>query len=336
MKTQAIEDAAAGISPAWHSLTIAEAAARLRTSPDGLASEEARRRLGEAGPNELLAAPPVSPWSLLAAQFRNVLIVILLVATALSAFLGHTVEAIAITVIVLFAVLLGFVQEYRAERAIEALRRMAAPGARVLRDGVEAEVPAREVVPGDVLLLATGDRIAADARLIEAVNLQVQEAALTGESVPVEKRSEALDSADLAIGDRRNMVYAGTAATYGRGRAMVVATGMASEFGRIAGMLETVETGRTASFPSKASASSWRPSTIIRCTSRCATCCARPRSPPTRRSSGARRRTAGRSAVTRPRPRWWWPPPRPACTSPSSSSASRAATRFRSPPRRNG
>jgi Ca2+-transporting ATPase len=234
MKTQAIEDADAGISPAWHSLTVAEAAARLRTSPDGLASEEARRRLGESGPNELLAA-----------QFRNVLIVILLVATALSAFLGHAVEAIAITVIVLFAVLLGFVQEYRAERAIEALRRMAAPGARVLRDGVEAEVPAREVVPGDVLLLATGDRIAADARLIEAINLQVQEAALTGESVPVEKRTEALEGADLAIGDRRNMVYAGTAATYGRGRAMVVATGMASEFGRIARMLETVETGRT-------------------------------------------------------------------------------------------
>jgi Ca2+-transporting ATPase len=245
MNTQAIRDTAAGTAPAWHTLSVGEAAARLRVSTEGLTAGEALRRLAEYGPNELQAAERISPWALLAAQLKNVLIVILLVATALSAFLGHAVEAIAITVIVLFAVLLGFVQEYRAERAIEALKQMAAPGATVLRDGREAKVPAREVVPGDVLLLATGDRIAADARLIEAINLQVQEAALTGESVAVEKRSAALPGGDLAIGDRRNMVYAGTSATYGRGRAMVVATGMATEFGRIARMLETVETGRT-------------------------------------------------------------------------------------------
>jgi P-type Ca2+ transporter type 2C len=245
MDSQASPVTAAGHGPAWHTLSVAETASRLHCSAAGLTSEQARRRLAESGPNELQAAGQISPWALLAAQFRNVLIVILLVATALSAFLGHAVEAIAITVIVLFAVLLGFVQEYRAERAIEALKQMAAPGATVLRDGRETEVPAREVVPGDVLLLATGDRIAADGRLIEAVNLQLQEAALTGESVAVEKRSEALDGADLAVGDRRNMVYAGTAATYGRGRALVVATGMATEFGRIARMLETVETGRT-------------------------------------------------------------------------------------------
>ena len=237
--------AAAGAAPAWHTLQVAQAGELLRSSPKGLSSEQAQQRLAEYGPNELQAARRISPWALLAAQFRNVLIIILLVATALSAFLGHAVESAVITVIVLFAVLLGFVQEYRAERAIEALRRMAAPGATVLRDGVETEVAAREVVPGDVLLIATGDRIAADARLIEAVNLQVQEAALTGESVAVEKRTEALEATDLAIGDRRNMVYAGTAATYGRGRAMVVATGMATEFGRIARLLETVETGRT-------------------------------------------------------------------------------------------
>ncbi len=236
---------AASAAPAWHSLSAAEAGERLRSSPRGLSAEEARRRLAESGPNELQTAPPISPWALLAAQFRNVLIIILLLATVLSAFLGHAVEAIAITVIVLFAVLLGFVQEYRAERAIEALRRMAAPDASVLRGGEEIEVDARDVVPGDVLLLATGDRIAADARLIESVNLQLQEAALTGESLPVEKRTEAIAGAELAIGDRRNMVYAGTAATYGRGRAMVVATGMSTEFGRIARMLETVETGRT-------------------------------------------------------------------------------------------
>jgi Ca2+-transporting ATPase len=236
---------AAEPAPAWHTLSAADVAARLRSSPSGLDPEEAGRRLAESGPNELQAARRLSPWTLLAAQFRNVLIIILLVATALSAFLGHAVESVVITVIVLFAVLLGFVQEYRAERAIEALRRMAAPGATVIRAGNEIEVAARDVVPGDVLLLRTGDRIAADARLIEAVNLQVQEAALTGESVPVEKRTEAVAGADLAIGDRRNMVYAGTAATYGRGQGLVVATGMATEFGRIARMLETVETSRT-------------------------------------------------------------------------------------------
>jgi Ca2+-transporting ATPase len=245
MNSKATQAPGAGGAPAWHTLSVADASARLRSSVRGLAVDDARQRLSESGPNELQAAQRISPWALLAAQFKNVLIIILLVATVLSAFLGHTVEAVAITVIVLFAVLLGFVQEYRAERAIEALRQMAAPGATVLRDGQETEVDAREVVPGDVLLLRTGDRIAADARLIEAVNLQVQEAALTGESVPVEKRTDALAGADLAIGDRRNMVYAGTAATYGRGRAMVVATGMATEFGRIAQMLETVETGRT-------------------------------------------------------------------------------------------
>jgi Ca2+-transporting ATPase len=234
-----------GAAPAWHTLPAEEVIDRLRSSPGGLTADEARQRLAEHGPNELQETQRISPWTLLAAQFRNVLIVILLVATALSAFLGHTVEAIAITVIVLFAVLLGFVQEYRAERAIEALRKMAAPLATVLRDGRETEVAAREVVPGDVLLLHTGDLIAADARLVEAVNLQAQEAALTGESVPVGKCVEALAGADLSIGDRRNVVYAGTAATYGRGRAIVVGTGMQTEFGRIARMLETVETGRT-------------------------------------------------------------------------------------------
>ncbi len=237
--------AAGSAPPAWHTHTAADIAARLHASDSGLTAADAGQRLDQYGPNELQAKHRVSPWALLAAQFKNVLIVILLVATALSAFLGHAVEAVAITVIVLFAVLLGFIQEFRAERAIEALRQMAAPQATVLRDGQEIQVAAREVVPGDVLILHTGDRVAADGRLIEAVNLQVQEAALTGESLPVEKRTEPIAEADIALGDRRNMVYAGTAATYGRGRAMVVATGMATEFGRIAQLLETVETGRT-------------------------------------------------------------------------------------------
>ncbi len=238
-----VVDAASAAS--WHALSVEESFARLNSVPRGLTADEAARRLAELGPNELQAAGRVSAWSILLEQFKNVLIIILLLATALSAFLGHGVEAIAITVIVLFAVVLGFVQEYRAERAIEALREMAAPAATVIRDGRERRVPARELVPGDLILLATGDKVPADVRLVEAVNLQTVEAALTGESAPVEKHTHALEDTQLPTGDRKNMAYAGTAVTYGRGRAVVVATGMATEFGKIARMLEEVETSRT-------------------------------------------------------------------------------------------
>ncbi len=208
----------------WHTLTVEETFKRLNSSPNGLTAAEAARRLEQFGPNEVQSAGRISALSILLEQFKNVLIVILLLATALSAFLGHGVEAIAITVIVLFAVLLGFIQEYRAERAIEALREMAAPAATVIREGRENRVPARDLVPGDVILLATGDRVPADARLIESVNLQTVEAPLTGESAPVEKHADPLGE-DLPTADRKNIAFAGTAATYGRGRAVVVATG---------------------------------------------------------------------------------------------------------------
>ena len=160
-----------------------------RATPEGLTKDEAVRRLAEHGLNELTSSHRVSPWKLLFEQFKNVLIIILLVAIVLSALLDHGVEAIAIAVIVLFSVILGFVQEYRAEKAIEALKQMAAPTATALRDGEETEVAARDLVPGDVILLRAGDRIPADARLIEAINLQVEEAVLTGESLPVEKHT---------------------------------------------------------------------------------------------------------------------------------------------------
>jgi Ca2+-transporting ATPase len=229
----------------WHQLEAEKVLEQLETSSDGLSREEAVRRLAEYGPNELQAARRISPWAILLAQFKNILIIILLVATALSAFLGHELEAVAIAVIVLFAVVLGFVQEWRAERAIEALKQMAAPNATVLRDGKEDEIPARDLVPGDIIQLRAGDKVPADARLLQAVNLQTEEATLTGESTPVEKGTDPLDASEPALGDRRNMAWAGTAATYGRGRAVVVATGMGTEFGKIAKMLEMVETGRT-------------------------------------------------------------------------------------------
>lgn len=229
----------------WHTFTVDEAFRQIESQPGGLTNANAEDRLKQYGANELKAAHRVSAWEILLEQFKNVLILILLGATTISLFLGHGVESIVIAIIVLFAVVLGFVQEFRAERAIEALRKMAAPTATVLRDGNEVKIPARDLVPGDVILLHTGDRIPADARLIESVNLQIEEAALTGESVPVEKHIKSLENEDLTVGDRKNMIYAGTAVTYGRGRALVSATAMQTEFGKIAQMLQDVETGRT-------------------------------------------------------------------------------------------
>lgn len=235
----------AGTDRRWHTSSVECNLKNLNSSNKGLSDDEAARRLIKYGPNELQASRSISPWQILFEQFKNRLIIILLIATALSAFLGHGVEAAAIIIIVLFAIILGFAQEYRAERAIESLREMAAPLATVIREGAERKVPARELVPGDVLLLASGDKVPADVRLIEAINLHIEEAALTGESVPAEKQTAALGDGELEVGDRTNMAYAGTSVTYGRGKAVVVATGMMTEVGKIARMLESVETVRT-------------------------------------------------------------------------------------------
>ena len=230
----------------WHRLDVAEVLAELKSDAGaGLTREEAGERLRTYGPNELQASGRVSALSILLGQFKNVLILILIVAIILSAFLGHSIEAIAISVIVLFAILLGFIQEFRAERALEALKRMAAPAASVIRDGKETEIPARDLVPGDIILLRAGDRVPADCRLAEAVNMQVEEAPLTGESVPVEKFTRPVPEEDVPVGDRKNMAHAGTVVTYGRGRGIVIATGMQTEFGKIAQMLQAVEVGKT-------------------------------------------------------------------------------------------
>jgi P-type Ca2+ transporter type 2C len=229
----------------WHTSALADVYRALAADEVGLTADEAQRRLTEHGPNELVSSAGRPAWYALADQFKNVLVVILLVATVLSGVMGHTLEAAVIAVIVLFAVLLGFVQEYRAERALEALREMAAPLAHVLRGGVETQLPARELVPGDTVLLRAGDRVPGDVRVAEAVNLAIDEAALTGESLAVEKTVDALPDAELAVADRRNMAYAGTLVTRGRGQGVVVATGMDTEFGRITGLVHSVETGRT-------------------------------------------------------------------------------------------
>jgi len=232
------------VSQAWHSLHIPEVFIALDSRREGLSQEEANRRLAQFGRNELAEKKKISPWFIFLEQFKNFLIIILLIAVALSAFLGEIADAIVIFVIVIFAAGLSFIQEYRAERAMEALKRMAAPTASVLRDGNEVEVSATDLVPGDVIFIRTGDKIPADARLIEAINLTTDEASLTGESTPVEKSDTAL-TGDLGVSDMSNMVFTGTAAVYGRGMAVVTATGMSTEFGKIATMLQEVEKEKT-------------------------------------------------------------------------------------------
>jgi Ca2+-transporting ATPase len=229
----------------WHAMPVDSVLARLGTDAErGLSAEEARRRLQAYGYNELKEEKRSSWLPLLANQFRNILIVVLLVATLLSALVGELVDAAIILLIVVFCALLGFIQEYRAERALEALKRLLTPTITALREGKAEEIPSRELVPGDIVLLEAGDRVPADARLIEIHSLQSDEAPLTGESFPVEKETGVLPE-DAPVGDRKNMVFTGTNVTYGRGKAVVTATGVATEFGKIAAALAAVEQQKT-------------------------------------------------------------------------------------------
>jgi P-type Ca2+ transporter type 2C len=224
----------------FHTLTPEKTYARLKTGSQGLSQEEVQARLEQFGPNVLSAGKKISALQILFRQFANLLIVILIAATAISFLLGEHLDAYVILAIVFACVLLGFFQEYRAEQAAAALQKMAAPVATVIRAGQELAIPAREVVPGDILVLHAGDRVAADARLVQAVNLKADEAILTGESMAADKDTASLDDPETPIGDQKCLAFGGTVITYGRGLAVVTATGMDTQFGRIARMLEEV------------------------------------------------------------------------------------------------
>jgi len=225
------------MSEHYHSVEALEVLKSFRSSEDGITEQEARKRLQEFGFNELKKVRRATALGIFARQFQSFLIVILIFASVISFLLGEMTDAIVISSIIVLNATLGFVQEYRAEKAIEALKKLAAPKAKVMREGEEAIIPAREVVPGDILLFEAGDCIAADARLIEVMNLKIDEALLTGESVPSLKVVEALPK-ELSLADRENMAYSGTIVTYGRGKGVVVATGMETEFGKIAGHIQ--------------------------------------------------------------------------------------------------
>ncbi len=233
-------------APVWHMLDAARAAAELETDLDnGLARDEAARRLARDGRNEIREKARRSLLAMLADQFRDFMILVLVAAAVVSGLIGETSDAVVILAIVAVNGVIGLVEDFRAERAIAELKRLAALKAVVLRDGGRHVIPAAEVVRGDIVLLEAGAAAPADMRLIEAPSLKFSEAALTGESTPVEKRVEKLADPALALGDRVNMAFKGATATYGRGRGIVVATGMETELGRIAGVMESIPPGQT-------------------------------------------------------------------------------------------
>jgi len=228
----------------YYRLSEKEVLGELDASKEGLSSQEAQKRLKIYGPNQLHEEGRIHPLLIFAEQFKSPLVWVLIAAMVISLLVEEYVDFYVIGAIVILNAILGFVQEYRAERAIEALKKMVSPKAMVLRDGKEVEVQATEVVPGDVVLLETGDKVPADARLIDAVNLRIQEAALTGESVPVAKKAVRIEK-ETAVADRQNTVFSGTIVTNGHAKAVVTATGMQTEFGRIAKMIQEAKTEPT-------------------------------------------------------------------------------------------
>lgn len=227
-------------SPAWHAMEPGPVLSAVDSSDQGLTDADAGQRLQRHGPNRLPQALRPSAWRRLALQFHNVLIYVLLACALVTAVLGHVADTVVIVAVVLVNALIGFVQEGKAEKAMDAIRDLLAPRANVLRQGVRTSVAGEALVPGDVVLLEPGDRVPADLRLLVVHGLTVQEALLTGESVPVDKRTEAVDAA-AALGDRMGMAYSGTLVTAGQARGVVVATGAATEIGRISGLLAQVQ-----------------------------------------------------------------------------------------------
>lgn len=226
----------------WHEETIEDTLVNLNSDlASGLSTKEAQQRLNSHGHNELTERGGIKPWQILWEQFTAVMVVILIIAAVISAFLGDYEDAIAIMAIVVLNAALGFTQEYRAEQAMAALKKLSVPTVIVRRDGQVREISARLLVPGDIVQLEAGALVPADGRLLENANLRVQEAALTGESEPVNKFTHPLTAADVPLGDRKNMVYMGTTVTYGRGTAVITETGMSTELGNIAELLQAVK-----------------------------------------------------------------------------------------------
>jgi Ca2+-transporting ATPase len=225
----------------WHDKTIEDIYAEMGTSStEGLTDDQVNNRQEKFGMNELMEKPRPSFFQLLFSQLNNFIVILLLISSIISALLNNWIGAGVIILIVILNAILGVVQESKAEEALAALKKMSAPECQVLRKGVRVSVPARELVPGDIVYLEAGNYVPADIRLVESINLRVEEAALTGESVPVQKNAAILVDPSAALGDRKNSVFSGTLVNYGRGHGIVVSTGMKTQIGMIAGMLQTM------------------------------------------------------------------------------------------------
>ncbi len=224
----------------WYKRDTSKILSELKTSEKGLSDSEARRRLLKFGPNALKEKRGFSKIKLLLSQFRSFLVIILIIAVIISALIGHIIDAIVILIIVILNSVFGFLQEYKAEKAMQALKKLTSPVAKVLRQGSIKEIPAKDLVPGDIILLNEGDKVPADARIIESVRLKIDESSLTGESVPISKSIDAITK-ESPISERRNMAWLGTVVTYGRGKAVIISTGMGTEMGKIAKEIQVEE-----------------------------------------------------------------------------------------------
>ena len=229
----------------WHALSADDVLDHLKVHDEGLTTAEVEKRLAHYGPNQLNEAPRPSFLVILWAQLNSFVVILLIIASVISALLGDYVEAAAIMAIVVLNAALGIVQEQRAEQALAALKKLAAPDAQVIRDGARTSVPSYNLVPGDIVFLEAGNFIPADLRLLEAINLRVEEASLTGESLPVQKNAVTVLEKNVPLGDRKNTAFMGTVVNYGRGRGVVTSTGMHTQLGLIATMLQNVETEET-------------------------------------------------------------------------------------------
>ncbi|MFH0727215.1 MAG: cation-translocating P-type ATPase [Pseudomonadota bacterium] len=229
----------------WHMMSTAQALSEMKSTVSGITLEEAEARLLRFGPNELVEKKGKTAFRMLVDQFADFLILILIAAALISGFIGEAIDTVAIVVIVILNAALGFSQEFKAEKAMAALKRMAAASATAIRGGEQSVISASALVPGDIVVLEAGNILPADMRIIEAAYLKVEEAALTGESIPVEKQISVVSGETIPLGDRLNMLYKGTVVTYGRGLGLVTATGMETELGKIAALLQEEEEGKT-------------------------------------------------------------------------------------------
>ncbi len=229
----------------WHALQAEEVLSHLRVKEQGLTTAQANERLQQYGLNQLKDAPRPTFLQMLWEQLNNFVVILLIIASLISALLGDYVEAAAIMTIVVLNAVLGIVQERRAEEALSALKKLAAPDAQVIRDGKRLSIPSYELVPGDIVFLEAGNFVPADTRLLEAVNLRVEEASLTGESLPVQKNAASILEKNVPLGDRKNTAFMGTLVSYGRGRGVVTSTGMLTQLGLIASLLQNVDAEET-------------------------------------------------------------------------------------------